>query len=106
MNHYIPTGISKEALAGLVKAQDSVNHPPHYADRKIEVIEFIEDSKLGEGFCLGNAIKYISRAGKKDPQKKIEDLKKARWYLSRFIEVLEAEDQKRDAVKPNDMEKT
>ena len=39
----------------------------------------------GLGFCLGNAIKYIARAGKKDPAKTLEDLRKARWYLEREI---------------------
>lgn len=62
---------------------DPVNHPSHYTDGKIEVIDFIEDKQLG--FCLGNAVKYISRAGKKNPDKEIEDLEKARWYLDRQI---------------------
>ena len=62
---------------------DAVNHPSHYTDGKIEVIEFIEDKELG--FHLGNAIKYISRAGKKDPTKKVEDIKKAIWYLERYL---------------------
>lgn len=68
---------------------DSVNNPQHYTDSKIEVIEYIEDKNLG--FCLGNAVKYISRAGKKhsgnltDKEKTIEDLKKAIWYLNRRI---------------------
>ena len=65
---------------------DIVNNPPHYTDGKIEVIEFIEDKKLG--FCLGNAIKYISRAGKKDKNKEIEDLEKAIWYINRRIKEL------------------
>jgi hypothetical protein len=60
-----------------------VNNPSHYTDGKIETIDFIEDKKLG--FNLGNAVKYISRAGKKDPSKHIEDLEKAQWYLSREI---------------------
>ena len=63
--------------------RDSVNHPNHYNDGKIEVIDYIEDQKLG--FCLGNAIKYISRAGKKDKAKEIEDLRKAIWYINRRI---------------------
>lgn len=46
---------------------DNVNHPSHYTDGKIEVIEFIEDKNLN--YHKGNAIKYICRAGKKDPQK-------------------------------------
>lgn len=68
-------------------ATDPVNRPAHYTDGKIEVIEFIEDKKLG--FCLGNAVKYIARAGKKDPTKEIEDLNKARWYIERRIKELE-----------------
>ena len=66
---------------------DSVNNPSHYTDGKIEVIDYIEDKKLG--FCLGNAIKYISRAGKKDKDKEAEDCKKAIWYLKRHIKNLE-----------------
>lgn len=69
-----------------VNANDPVNHPSHYTDGKIEVIDFIEDKKLG--FCLGNAVKYISRAGKKDKDKEIEDLKKAMWYIERRIKQL------------------
>lgn len=65
---------------------DSVNHPAHYTDGKIEVIDFIEDKKLG--FHLGNTVKYICRAGKKDPEKTIEDLQKAEWYLHREIQRL------------------
>ena len=62
---------------------DVVNHPSQYTDGKIEVIEFIEDKKLN--YHRGNAIKYICRAGKKDPQKEIEDLQKAIWYINREI---------------------
>ena len=62
---------------------DSVNHPHHYNGGKIEVIDYIEDQNLG--FCLGNAIKYISRAGKKNKSKEIEDLRKAIWYINRRI---------------------
>ena len=68
-------------------AEDPVYRPSHYTDGKIEVIDYIEDKNLG--FCLGNAIKYISRAGKKDPSKEIEDLKKAKWYIERRIKELE-----------------
>ena len=65
-------------------ALDNVNHPKHYNDGKIEVIDFIEDKKLG--FCLGNAIKYICRAGKKDKNKEVEDIQKSIWYLHRYLE--------------------
>ena len=66
---------------------DPVNRPAHYTDGRIEVIDFIEDKQLG--YHLGNAVKYISRAGKKDPEKTAEDLKKAVWYLNRYIDRLE-----------------
>ena len=66
---------------------DPVNRPSHYTDGKIEVIDFIEDKKLG--FCLGNAIKYIARAGKKDTDKEAQDIKKAIWYLNRYLKELE-----------------
>ena len=69
------------------KINDVINRPAHYTDGKIEVIDFIEDKKLG--FCLGNAVKYIARAGKKDPTKEVEDLKKAEWYIKRRIKELE-----------------
>ena len=62
---------------------DNVNHPSHYTDGNIEVIDYIEDKKFG--YHLGNAVKYISRAGKKDPDKEIEDLSKAVWYIQRHI---------------------
>lgn len=66
---------------------DAVNHPSHYTDGGIETIDFIEAKKLP--YHLGNAVKYISRAGKKDQNKTIEDLKKAVWYIERYIKVLE-----------------
>lgn len=77
------------------KIFDNVNRPQHYADSKIEVIDYIEDKNLG--FCLGNVIKYVSRAGKKhsvgktDKEKMIEDLNKAKWYLNRRIKELTEE---------------
>ena len=68
---------------------DAVNHPSHYTDGGIETIDFIEAKKLP--YHLGNAVKYISRAGKKDKNKTIEDLQKAVWYIERYIKVLEGE---------------
>jgi len=65
---------------------DAVNRPAHYTNKNIEVITYIADTltpEQTEGFCLGNALKYISRAGKKD--NKIQDLEKAVWYLQRAI---------------------
>lgn len=65
----------------LPKNEDVINHPSHYTRGKIEVIDFIEDQQLP--YHLGNVIKYIARAGYKGD--KLEDLKKARWYLDRYI---------------------
>lgn len=69
---------------------DNVNHPSHYTSGKIEVIDFIEDQRLP--YHLGNVVKYVARAGRKDPTKTVEDLKKAEWYLHRYIESLENEE--------------
>lgn len=69
---------------------DNVEHPNHYGGEEspYEAIKVIEAWDLD--FCLGNTVKYISRAGKKDPKKLVEDLKKAQWYLQRRINQLEA----------------
>ena len=66
----------------LVEDNNAVNHPAHYQG-KIEVIDFIEDHNLN--FNLGNAVKYISRAGKKNEGTYVQDLKKAIWYLEREV---------------------
>lgn len=65
---------------------DAVNHPSHYggADNPYEAIKVIE--AWGLNFHLGNTVKYISRAGKKDAT--LQDLRKAQWYLNREIERL------------------
>nr|DAK31160.1 MAG TPA: nucelotide kinase [Caudoviricetes sp.] len=63
--------------------EEKVDHPSHYNAGRIEVIDFIEDQNLN--FNLGNAVKYISRAGKKDPAKFREGLEKAIWYLNREL---------------------
>lgn len=68
--------------------QDAVVHPPHYGgDLPTEPIKVIR--AWGLNFALGNAVKYIARAGKKDPGKTLEDLKKARFYLDDEISNLE-----------------
>jgi hypothetical protein len=81
----------EQAYVGFLKERygfmsDNVDHPKHYNQGKIEVIDYIEDKNLG--FNLGNAVKYISRAGIKDPAKTLEDLEKACWYVKREIERL------------------
>lgn len=80
------SGVNNE-LHKQIFGADNVNHPSHYTDGSIEVIDYIEDKKLN--YHLGNVVKYVSRAGKKDASKTIEDLKKARWYLDRYIDRLE-----------------
>lgn len=66
-------------------------HPAHYAgNRKYEPIDVIADWDLD--FNLGNVVKYISRAGRKNPDKVLEDLKKAQFYLNYAISKLEDKD--------------
>lgn len=68
---------------------ESVNHPKHYggADNPYEVIKIIEALNLD--FHLGNTLKYIARAGIKNADTELEDLKKALWYLQRKIKQYE-----------------
>ena len=76
---------------------DNVNHPSHYTDGKYETIEFIERNLFD--YHDGNAIKYVSRAGKKDPNKMIEDLEKALWYINRANHKLDYDE---DAITVHD----
>lgn len=64
-----------------IEGKETVDHPKHYQGKTLEVIDVIADFDLN--FCLGNAIKYILRAGKKSDR--IEDLKKAMWYLQKEL---------------------
>jgi len=75
----------KEAALKLLGAKeaDLVNHPPHYKAGGIEVIDFIEAKDLN--YRLGNVVKYVSRAGKKNSDP-VQDLEKAAWYLKREID--------------------
>ena len=71
------------------KNKEQVDHPEHYQfgeNNEYEAIKVIDAWDLG--FSLGNTVKYISRAGKKDPTKEIEDLKKALFYLEHHIKTL------------------
>jgi hypothetical protein len=62
---------------------DSVNHPSHYTNHPsgVECIQITEHMN----FCLGNAVKYIWRAGLKEGHDNIQDLEKARWYIDREL---------------------
>jgi hypothetical protein len=76
-------------LNQILNSEEQVDHPSHYGgkDNEYEAIKVIDAWDLG--FSLGNTVKYISRAGKKDPTKEIEDLKKALFYLEHHIKTLE-----------------
>jgi len=65
-----------------IKDVDPVNHPPHYKTGGIETIDFIEAKDLN--YRLGNVVKYVSRAGRKNSDP-VQDLEKAAWYLQREI---------------------
>tara|TARA_B100001989_G_C24349539_1_gene368967 strand:+ start:199 stop:417 length:219 start_codon:yes stop_codon:yes gene_type:complete len=68
--------------------KEKINHPLHYSKNTgHEVINVIEAWNLD--FSLGNAVKYIARAGKKDPDTLIEDLQKAAWYINYKIKLLQ-----------------
>lgn len=79
--------ITMELFKEYLQKDDPVNHPTHYTSGKIEVCDFILDQQLT--YLRGQVIKYVARAGKKDPAKELEDLKKAAWYLNREIERIE-----------------
>ena len=68
---------------------DMVNHPSHYESGKFECIEVMEETQGAEavlGFCICNAFKYLYRHKRKNG---IEDVKKARWYIDKYIEITE-----------------
>ena len=67
----------------------NINHPEYYTKGRIETWDFIKDKGLN--FDRGNAVKYIVRAGGKDPKKEIEDLKKAINYINHEIKHIEEE---------------
>ena len=67
-----------------METKEMIDHPEHYMrETGFEVIDVIEAWHLD--FSLGNAVKYIARAGKKDPTKRKQDLEKAIWYIERTI---------------------
>ena len=76
-----------------VKPREKVDHPAHYGgkDNPYEAIKVIE--AWGLGFHLGNTVKYISRAGKKSGEFLLDDMKKAKWYLDRYLAFLEESDE-------------
>lgn len=78
--------VNEEQSTGSTQLNDPVNHPAHYTQGGIECIEALKAALGFEGFksyCRGNIIKYLWRTEHKN---KVQDLKKARWYLDRLIE--------------------
>jgi len=88
-NRFIAKGVFSDPPIKTVpitkQSQDNVNHPKHYTQGGIEVIDAIE--AWGLNFRLANVIKYVARADHK--KNKLEDLRKALWYLNREIGKLE-----------------
>ena len=81
--------VPEEKIKEMTKEKENVNHPSWYGskDDPYETIKVIQ--AWGLNFPLGNAIKYISRAGKKDPTKTVEDLRKALFYIQYEIDRIE-----------------
>jgi hypothetical protein len=67
--------------------KEMVNHPEHYGGKEniYEVVKVCEAWGLDKDAYLFNVVKYVARAGKKNPEKELEDLKKSLWYLERKI---------------------
>lgn len=86
--HSIPSPVKEEQRK---VERETIKHPQHYGgDTPYEVIKVLEAWGLDKDFCLGNSVKYIARAGKKEAEKEIEDLEKSLWYLQRKIARLKA----------------
>ena len=79
------------------ESREMVNHPAHYQGAGgLEAIDVIE--AFGLGFCLGNAVKYVLRCGRKDDD--VQELRKAVWYLNREIAAREAARSGREGREP------
>ena len=85
----------EKVIAEKNNVSDPVNHPPHYTQGKIEVIDIIEVLTEGytgyQGYLVGNVVKYIARANFKGS--KLEDLKKAEFYYKRLLEDVEGDNE-------------
>lgn len=82
---------SKPHIKDMTETKEMVNGPAHYGgkDNPFEVIKVCEAWGLDKDAYLFNVVKYVARAGVKDPSKELEDLKKAAFYLERKIKNLE-----------------
>jgi uncharacterized protein DUF3310 len=83
------TGMCSQRAADQILKEELINNPSHYqSESGMEAIDVIEAFDLN--FNLGNCIKYILRAGKKEDE--LQDLKKALWYIKRQIKNIEVEE--------------
>ena len=75
-----------------MESKEMVNHPEHYGGKEniYEVVKVCEAWGLDKDAYIFNVVKYVARAGKKDTDKELQDMKKALWYLNRKIERLES----------------
>uniref|UniRef100_A0AAU8B659 Nucelotide kinase n=1 Tax=Dulem virus 39 TaxID=3145757 RepID=A0AAU8B659_9CAUD len=73
----------------MIEQTNMIDHPSHYCFGKYEPVKVIQD--WGLNFCLGNVIKYVARAGKKEDNSMIQDLEKAKKYIEFEIESLKRE---------------
>nr|DAR48156.1 MAG TPA: nucelotide kinase [Caudoviricetes sp.] len=84
--------------------KDMVNHPSHYTQYTQEVIdtitEWVKDYNSVEGYYIGTVLKYLARAPYKG--KKLEDLKKASFYLQEAIEYIEKQESRKSAKNGQD----
>ena len=88
MAKYYNEYLTEEEFDKLIK-ENSVNTKSQYPYDEMKVIDFIIDNQLG--FCLGNAVMFITMANKKDKSKEIERLEKAIWHINRRIKELKEE---------------
>ena len=72
-----------EVLSGKDENYEYVDHPKHYNQGGIELVNIVDSYQLG--FYEGNIVKYVVRSGKKPGNSKLQDLKKAQWYLNYLI---------------------
>ena len=88
-NRRIVEGVFEYYLLPCETTEDVVNYPSHYMTGKFECIEVMQEA-LGvdavKNFCLCNAFKYIYRHNRKNG---LEDIKKAQWYINKYIELSE-----------------
>lgn len=70
----------------MAQEHEAVNHPAHYNKGLIEHCEMVEDQGHADGYYFGQVTKYLFRAGFKPGNDALQDLKKAQWYMNRWIE--------------------